>query len=618
MSEDYFTHHELNFPGTVEPISARRQAVWQLLAGMTVGFSAWYLVWRWTQSLNPDALAFSIVVALAESLLFVGTCLFFHDIWREQDNEALPLPQTREEAGVTGSSPVSVDILITTYDEDPGPVSASVEAARQLSVPDGVVVQTWVCDDGNRQDMAAMARAANVGYLTRTDNRGYKAGNLRQAMFATTGDFIVICDADTRLLPGFLANTLGYFRDPEVAWVQTPHWFYDIPQGEKWASWLMRRFGSRFARLGPAMRAITGRDRVGSDPFLADPTLFFDVIQRRRNRNGASFCCGAGSIHRREAVFQGALRGLAKDISVLKRRTARRGCLPWRRSSVFGDFGGPWWLGAVEIQPFRFHVSEDLLTSIWLHSDPAPRWRSVFHPQPESRMLSVRSLKAWSLQRLKYAGGTFDIMLRDNPLFRRGMPWRVRLHYAATFWSYLSAIWTPVLIFAPAVSLALGVSPVSAYSWEFFSHLIPMLIANEAAMLVTCKGHGVHQGRILSMAGLPIQWRALVSVLRGRRPQFPVTPKSLGDGGLITYLWPNLAILGLLGLAGIIGLGRFAMGDPGVPLGSLVTNMFWIAVNAIAVGWILPAAFSARDGKNAIVDAIPLHERDVPNAKLAI
>lgn len=48
---------------------------------------------------------------------------------------------------------------------------------------------------------------------------------------------------------------------------------------------------------------ISGRERVGGDPFLSDPVVFFDVIQRRRNRNGASFCYGAASFHRREAVF---------------------------------------------------------------------------------------------------------------------------------------------------------------------------------------------------------------------------------------------------------------------------------------------------------------------------
>jgi len=61
---------------------------------------------------------------------------------------------------------------------------------------------------------------------------GFKAGNMRNAMEKTSGDFIVICDADTRIFPTFLVNNLGYFRDPKVAWVQTPQWFFDLPEGK--------------------------------------------------------------------------------------------------------------------------------------------------------------------------------------------------------------------------------------------------------------------------------------------------------------------------------------------------------------------------------------------------
>jgi hypothetical protein len=64
-------------------------------------------------------------------------------------------------------------------------------------------------------------------------------------MEQTSGDFIVICDADTRLLPTILEHTLGYFRDPDVAWVQTPQWFYDIPEGVALPDWLDAASGGR-------------------------------------------------------------------------------------------------------------------------------------------------------------------------------------------------------------------------------------------------------------------------------------------------------------------------------------------------------------------------------------
>ncbi|MBD4382392.1 glycosyltransferase, partial [Xanthomonas citri pv. citri] len=80
-------------------------------------------------------------------------------------------------------------------------------------------------------------------YITRQSNIGYKAGNLRNGLEHTDGDFLIICDADTRVFPTLLSHTLGYFRDPDVAWVQTPQWFFDLPEGEDLACWLRRKAG---------------------------------------------------------------------------------------------------------------------------------------------------------------------------------------------------------------------------------------------------------------------------------------------------------------------------------------------------------------------------------------
>lgn len=614
-SATYFRRYEHRLPGPAAPLGRLREGLWHLLAGLAAGLGGNYLVWRWTQSLNPEAPVFSALVAAAETLCFLGTLLFFYDIWREGDTPPAPPPQSRAEAGLTGSGPIGVDVLITAYDEAQEVVAASVIDALALEAPDNTDIRVWLCDDGNRPDLAALAASAGVGYLTRPDNRGYKAGNLRNALLATRGDFIVICDADTRVLPGLVRNTLGYFRDPAVAWVQTPHWFYDIPEGTPWQTWLARRVGRGAVGLAPVLRWLSGRERVGADPFLTDPAIFFDVIQRRRNRHSASFCCGASSIHRREAVFRGALGNLGRDLAALGQR-ARLRPAGNPQQNMPGDADMAWLLPAIDLQPYRFHVSEDILTSIHLHADAAAGWRSVYHPQAESRMLSPRSIRAWAVQRLKYAGGTYDIMLRSNPLFRRGMNWRVKLHYAATFWSYLAALWMPVLLFAPAVSLAFAISPVLAYSGMFFAYFLPAAIASELAILAGCKGHAAHQGRILALASLPVQWRALISVLRGRRPRFPVTPKTAMRGGVVAYLWPNLVILAVLAGAAGIGLWRHAAGDPDMPLGALVVNLFWLAVNAVAVGWIIPAAAAADDDAAPVaqVTATPADPRNPESA----
>jgi cellulose synthase (UDP-forming) len=518
------------------------------MAGMTVFLGAWYLHWRWTESLNPEAMVFSIAVVCAETATFLGTCIFFFDIWDERDT---PRPNG-ESLEHLGSNAVAIDVFIATLDEAKEILAPSVDAALALKSPKGVKTRIWLLDDGARAEIEALAQEKGIGYFSRCSNRGFKAGNLANALYQTHGDFVVICDADTQLFPSFIVNTIGYFADPKVAWVQTPHWFFDIPEGETWAQLIERKFGKPQPWLTMTLQRLTGRAAIGRDPFLSDPSVFFDVIQRRRNRNNASFCCGAASIHRREALFQNSLSEISQR----------------------GNIGAK----QAEQQPFKFHVSEDIFTSIQLHSKS---WKSVYHPQIEARMLSPWSVDAWAAQKHKYAGGTYDIMMWANPIFKRGLPWKPKLHYLATFWSYASVFWFPVLLLAPAVSLFSGVAPIDAYTFSFFAHLLPVLFCNEVALTLATKGYDTYSGRCLSMGTLLIQAKAFAQVARGLRPKFKPTPKIPGTSVEFAYAIPNLILILFLASAAVWGVLASAFGIQNYSLSLLVVNLFWIGCNIL-------------------------------------
>lgn len=578
----YFQSFMDRVPPPVTRFGGIRRSLWHLTAGITLGLGLWYLAWRWGSSLNPDAMMFSVAVAFAETMAYAGTVLFFFNIWDEGDDSAGPVPVLRADLGLDGGGAVHVNIIITTYDEDVDLVAPSIDAAQQVHVPVGMSVRVLLADDGNRPAMRGLAEARGVGYFAREDNRGYKAGNLAHVLFQTDADFFVICDADTQLLPEFLERTLGYFRDPEVAFVQVPHWFYDIPEGQSHADWIRQKLGNR-ARglapfvtpvLAPALRLLTGRDKIGGDPFLSGSDMFFDVIQRRRNRHHATFCCGAGSIHRTEAVFANALEEQGRSLL----RTEKR----------LGRDAGRTLLPRLDMQPFRYHVSEDIFTSLQQH---AKGYRSVYHPERLTRMLSPWSMDAWATQKLKYAGGTFDIMLRSDLIWRRGLPWKTRLHYMATFWSYLGVLWMPILFLAPMISLVTGLSPVDAYSVEFFMHLLPMLLFNELAMSLGCKGHDIHAGRVLSLATLNIQMRAFVQVLRGQKPHFPPTPKNPAVSGNLRYAMPALGTLAVMGGVALYGLWAMHSGSPDHTPSLVVVNLFWLGLNALAFARVATTAF---------------------------
>jgi cellulose synthase (UDP-forming) len=413
----YFEPFENRKPPEPVPYYPRIELLWQFLIVIALVFGARYIYWRWSVSLNYDALWFAVPLALAETLAYIGVILFTVNLWQTRDYPMLPPPESIGEClddPEMPERPVAVDIFIATYNEDEELVRLTIRDAKAVRYPHAIDMRIHVLDDGRRASMRQVCDEEGINYITRTTNIGFKAGNMRNAMEQTSGDFIVICDSDTRLFPSILENTLGYFRDPDVAWIQTPQWFFDLPQGRALPDWLARYAGTPGRWIGRAVEKVAGPVRMGYDPFVSDPQMFYDLILRRRNAANAAFCCGAASIHRREAVMQSALRAYSHAIETeVKRLSVDIKDEQTRRD--FEDALHGQMVLETEFTPYKFHVSEDIYTSIVLHNDPERRWKSVMHPKIESKMLSPQDLLSWAIQRFKYAGGTLDIMVRDNP-----------------------------------------------------------------------------------------------------------------------------------------------------------------------------------------------------------
>src|SRR5205807_2131212 len=70
----------------------------------------------------------------------------------------------------------------------------------------------------------AYCNQVGARYIRRPNRHGYKAGALNYALTVTPEDvdFIAVIDADYLVEPDFLRETVGYFADPELAWIQTP------------------------------------------------------------------------------------------------------------------------------------------------------------------------------------------------------------------------------------------------------------------------------------------------------------------------------------------------------------------------------------------------------------
>lgn len=221
-------------------------------------------------------------------------------------------------------------------------------------------------------------------------------------------------------------------------------------------------------------------------------------------------------------------------------------------------------------------VTEDMATAMRLH---ALGWRSVYHHEVLARGLAPEDLATAMTQRLRWAQGTLQVMLRENPLTVRGLRVGQRLMYFATMWSYLSGFAAVVYLAAPIIFLCFGVLPVTAWSAEFFARFVPFFLASQLLFVVAARGVRTWRGQQYSLALFPVWIRATVTaaanVWWGRPLGFAVTPKVRGvTTGAWRLVLPQLVAMVLLVVAAVVGVARAGLGL--APWAGTAVNLLWV------------------------------------------
>ena len=189
-----------------------------------------------------------------------------------------------------------VDIFITTYNEPEEIVKMTLLGALKVRG----VRDVFILDDGNRPAIKKLTRKAGAKYVARTDNLHAKAGNMNNGIKYSDAQYMVFLDCDHVPQVNFIERTLGYFRDENLAFVQTPQTFYN-------------RDSIQFRKT--AKRS-----------FWNEQSMFYESIQPAKNGYNAAFFCGSGSMLRRSAIDEigGFATGTAtEDIHTSLRLHAR-------------------------------------------------------------------------------------------------------------------------------------------------------------------------------------------------------------------------------------------------------------------------------------------------------
>ena len=232
----------------------------------------------------PKALPFSLLLLWAEgmSLMMVVIHTFYgldNFVKRKWDRTPDRVPFGRNYLP-------KVAFHYACFNEPPEIVFDALSRFKELDYPkDRYVVM--VCDDSTdetlRKPVEDYCRKHGMVYIHRTDRRGYKAGALNNALKLTPKDveIISVIDADYHVEPEYLRETVGYFIDPGLGFLQTPQDYRNIHQ-----SFLTKQY------------------------YFADGYFYRAIMPSRNEVNAISFCGTMGML-RREALER--VGGWAED-----------------------------------------------------------------------------------------------------------------------------------------------------------------------------------------------------------------------------------------------------------------------------------------------------------------
>jgi len=253
-----------------QPRTWSRVIVVSILLALTIR----YVMWRSLSTLNlSDPLngVFSIGLFFLEMMMLLSSTIQLRLMLniKDRSQQASQLAT----AVISGHFTPSVDILIPTYNEPAFILRRTIIGCQAIDYTNKTI---YLLDDTKRPEIKQLATELGCEYMTRPDNRHAKAGNLNHVFTKTTGELIVVFDADFIPTKNFISRTVGFFQNNKVGLVQTPQSFYN-------ADPIAHNLGLE-------------------DALTPEEEVFYRQIQPIRDGVGGVVCSGTSFVVRRRAL----------------------------------------------------------------------------------------------------------------------------------------------------------------------------------------------------------------------------------------------------------------------------------------------------------------------------
>ncbi len=260
----------------MEDADRPRRIAARAFAVLTIASGLYYIVWAFG-AVNPAHPVMSRLFLAAEICCLGLFVLASIGVWHLRFKPELGLPPDRA---------YSVDVFVPVCGEPLAVIQHTLESAQAIRWHGQKTV--YVLDDGASPQVEALAGQLGFEYLSRAragvPQIDAKAGNLNFGLARSSGELVLVMDADQVPFPNILEVMTGYMRFDKVAFIQSRQTFR-VPE---------------------------------TDPFFSNDRVFYEAMQLGLDAGDSVISCGSGVLYRREALDSiGAFQtwNLVEDLS---------------------------------------------------------------------------------------------------------------------------------------------------------------------------------------------------------------------------------------------------------------------------------------------------------------
>lgn len=494
-----------------------------------------YLGWRMIFTLPFDQgllnMVFGVLLIIAETMTVLTT--FEHFIQKmKKETGQLECPTVPVEYYP------HIDVFISTHNEPVDLLYKTVNACTFMDYPEKEKVHIYLCDDGNRPEVAALAKRLDVGYLGLENNKDAKSGNLNNALSKTSSPLIATFDADMIPQHTFLMKTVPYFllstfiKDDDVWRLRT--------ENETNNDWKM--------------------GLVQTPQSFYNPDLFqFNLYAEQNIPNEQDF--------------------FSREVNIL-RNTSNAVAYTGSNTVISRQ-------GMVDIGGFPLNtITEDFESSIRLQQ---AGYITYATDEVQAAGLSTTTISGMVKQRVRWARGVLQSLQNTRAIFSKDLSLPARITYLNSFlywWSFFNRL---IFILSPILFALFDFQIVNAGFWEIIFFWLPSYMFYSTSMrYLSSNIRNQRWSQVVDTIFMPhLIMPVFLETVHIRETSFKVTNKSKASDTHslhdLKYALPHVFLL----ILSIMAVIRFAYGKYGWALFYSSVIIFWLVYNIVALSYSL-------------------------------